>query len=86
MNDSSFCLKKLKIGANTSKVSRKKEMKIKAEISEIKCGKATNDFKKTKHHFFEILGRLRGAKREHSQIINTRNESINIITDPIVIK
>ena len=71
-----------------SKGSRKKEIKIRAEINEKETKETTAKINKAKSWFFEKinkidkpLARLIKKKREKNQINKIRNESGEIATD-----
>ena len=71
-----------------SKVSRRKEIEIRAEVNEIEMKKTIEKINKTKSWFFEKvnkidkpLARLIKKKRERMQINKIRNEKGEITTD-----
>ena len=87
-NNLTLQLKQLEKEQRKPKLSRRKEIKIRAEINEIETKITTAKINKTKSWFFEKinkidkpLARLIKKKRERMQINKIRNEKGEITTD-----
>ena len=88
-NNLTLHLKELEKEEQTKpKVSRRKEIKIRAEINEIEAKKTIVKINKTKSWFFERINKidkplaiLIKKKRERTQINKIRNEKEEVTTD-----
>ena len=88
INNLTLHLKQLEREQTRPKVSRRKEIKIRAEINEIETKKTIEKINETKSFFFEKitkvdkpLARLIKKKRERTQINKISNEKGEVTTD-----